>query len=236
MPSGVTIFFDTVFFPTNDPERQPRRAGPTTSRSSSMPAREAVDGLYAKLTDLGHAGAGAVEVDRPVAAIVEDPEEPDPDHRRGCARRDLAHAVAIGPRSPRRGRGRATGGSRSAASTAGAPCSGWGLLAGRARVSASTNERPQLAFIDCAAVPSTRAGGRTRPPPHERARPSSAPAGRRPAVQPELHALRPSRAAHRTSPTTPRAGPPGVSGRARRGQSSPRAVEPGRRTRFRCRP
>jgi predicted lactoylglutathione lyase len=76
MPSGVTIFFDTVFFPTNDPER---RAAPRGSYNVSLEfyagTREAVDRLYADLTALGYIGRKAPwKSTGPYAAIVEDPD------------------------------------------------------------------------------------------------------------------------------------------------------------------
>jgi predicted lactoylglutathione lyase len=76
MPSGVTIFFDTVFFPTNDPER---RAAPRGSYNVSLEfyadTREAVDRLYTDLTALGYVGRKAPwKSTGPYAAIVEDPD------------------------------------------------------------------------------------------------------------------------------------------------------------------
>jgi predicted lactoylglutathione lyase len=76
MPSGVTIFFDTVFFPTNDPER---RAAPRGSYNVSLEfyagTREAVDRLYTDLTALGYIGRKAPwKSSGPYAAIVEDPD------------------------------------------------------------------------------------------------------------------------------------------------------------------
>jgi predicted lactoylglutathione lyase len=76
MPSGVTIFFDTVFFPTNDPER---RAAPRGSYNVSLEfyadTREAVDRLFTDLTALGYVGRKAPwKSTGPYAAIVEDPD------------------------------------------------------------------------------------------------------------------------------------------------------------------
>ena len=49
MPSGVTIFFDTVFFPGNDPDRQPAPRGSyNVSLEFYAGTREAVDRLYAE--------------------------------------------------------------------------------------------------------------------------------------------------------------------------------------------
>jgi predicted lactoylglutathione lyase len=76
MESGVTIFFDTVFFPENDPER---RAAPPGSYNVSLEfyagTREAVDALYGQLVGFGYAGRKAPwKSVGPYAAIVEDPD------------------------------------------------------------------------------------------------------------------------------------------------------------------
>lgn len=76
MASGVTIFFDTVFFPGNDLDRQ---AAPRGSYNISLEVylwtREAVDAKWAELTGLGYAGRKAPwKTDGPYAAIVEDPD------------------------------------------------------------------------------------------------------------------------------------------------------------------
>jgi catechol 2,3-dioxygenase-like lactoylglutathione lyase family enzyme len=76
MASGVTIFFDTVFFPENDPERQPApRSRYNISLEFYAGTRDAVDTLYAELTGLGHVGRKAPwKSTGPYAAIVEDPD------------------------------------------------------------------------------------------------------------------------------------------------------------------
>jgi catechol 2,3-dioxygenase-like lactoylglutathione lyase family enzyme len=76
MPSGVTIFFDTVFFPGNDPERRPAPRGSyNVALEFYAGTREAVDDLYAELTGIGHVGRRAPwKSDGPYAAIVEDPD------------------------------------------------------------------------------------------------------------------------------------------------------------------
>ena len=76
MPSGVTIFFDTVFFPENDPERRPAPRGSyNVSLEFYAGTREAVDDLYAELTGLGYVGRAAPwKSAGPYAAIVEDPD------------------------------------------------------------------------------------------------------------------------------------------------------------------
>jgi catechol 2,3-dioxygenase-like lactoylglutathione lyase family enzyme len=76
MPSGVTIFFDTVFFPGNDPERRPAARGSyNVALEFYAGARETVDVLYAELTGFGYVGRRAPwQSTGPYAAIVEDPD------------------------------------------------------------------------------------------------------------------------------------------------------------------
>lgn len=76
MPSGVTIFFDTVFFPGNDPQRNPAPRGSyNISLEFYAGTRAAVDALYTELTGLGQVGRKAPwKSDGPYAAIVEDPD------------------------------------------------------------------------------------------------------------------------------------------------------------------
>ncbi len=76
MPSGVTIFFDTVFFPGNDPERRPAPRGSyNIALEFYAGTRAAVDGLFDELTGLGYVGRKAPwKSDGPYAAIVEDPD------------------------------------------------------------------------------------------------------------------------------------------------------------------
>ena len=76
MPSGVTIFFDTVFFPGHDPERQPAARGSyNIALEFYARTRAAVDGLFTELTDLGYTGRKPPwKSDGPYAAIVEDPD------------------------------------------------------------------------------------------------------------------------------------------------------------------
>ena len=76
MPSGVTIFFDTVFFPGNDPQRNPAPRGSyNISLEFYAGTRAAVDALYTELTGLGHVGRKAPwKSDGPYAAIVDDPD------------------------------------------------------------------------------------------------------------------------------------------------------------------
>ena len=76
MASGVTLFFDTVFFPTNDPERRPAEAGRyNVSLEFYAGTRDAVDETYQRLTTLGYAGRKEPwKSTGPYAAIVEDPD------------------------------------------------------------------------------------------------------------------------------------------------------------------
>jgi catechol 2,3-dioxygenase-like lactoylglutathione lyase family enzyme len=76
MPSGVTIFFDSVFFPAEDPERRPAPRGSyNISLEFYAGTREAVDRLYDELVGLGYAGRRAPwKSSGPYAALVEDPD------------------------------------------------------------------------------------------------------------------------------------------------------------------
>lgn len=76
MPSGVTLFFDTVFFPGNDAERRPAPRGAyNVTLEFYAGTREAVDELYARLVRLGYVGRREPwKSVGPYAAIVEDPD------------------------------------------------------------------------------------------------------------------------------------------------------------------
>ena len=76
MKSGVTIFFDTVFFPGNDPERRPSPRGSyNISLEFYAGTREAVDATFDRLIGLGYIGRKAPwKSSGPYAAIVEDPD------------------------------------------------------------------------------------------------------------------------------------------------------------------
>jgi catechol 2,3-dioxygenase-like lactoylglutathione lyase family enzyme len=76
MPSGVTIFFDTVFFPESDAARQPAPRGSyNVALEFYLGTREAVDAKWEELTALGYAGRRAPwKSAGPYAAIVEDPD------------------------------------------------------------------------------------------------------------------------------------------------------------------
>lgn len=76
MRSGVTLFFDTVFFNDNDPERvHPPSGTYRTILEFYAGTREKVDALYAELTGYGYASRKAPwKSVGPYAAIVEDPD------------------------------------------------------------------------------------------------------------------------------------------------------------------
>jgi predicted lactoylglutathione lyase len=76
MASGVTIFFDSVFFPTNDPERTPSPRGSyNISLEFYAGTREAVDALHKELTDSGYTSRHEPwKSPGPYCAIVEDPD------------------------------------------------------------------------------------------------------------------------------------------------------------------
>ena len=76
MGSGVTIFFDTVFFANADRGRQPSPRGSyNVTLEFYLETREAVDAKYAELTGYGYAGRlEPVKAPGPYIAIVEDPE------------------------------------------------------------------------------------------------------------------------------------------------------------------
>jgi catechol 2,3-dioxygenase-like lactoylglutathione lyase family enzyme len=76
MASGVTIFFDTVFFPENDPDRRPAPRGAyNVSLEFYLGTRAAVDEMWEALTALGHVGRRPPwKSNGPYAAIVEDPD------------------------------------------------------------------------------------------------------------------------------------------------------------------
>jgi predicted lactoylglutathione lyase len=76
MPSGVTIFFDSVFFPGVDPERVPSPRGAyNISLEFYLRTREAVDATTAALADFGYTVRKQPwKSSGPYASIVEDPD------------------------------------------------------------------------------------------------------------------------------------------------------------------
>jgi catechol 2,3-dioxygenase-like lactoylglutathione lyase family enzyme len=76
MASGVTIFFDTVFFPANDPHRAPAPRGTyNISLEFYLGTRDAVDEAYRRLESLGYRGRHEPwKSSGPYAAIIEDPD------------------------------------------------------------------------------------------------------------------------------------------------------------------
>jgi catechol 2,3-dioxygenase-like lactoylglutathione lyase family enzyme len=76
MPSGVTIFFDSVFFPGSDPARvvAPRNAY-NIALEFYLGTRDAVDATTADLADHGAiVRRPPWKTDSPYASIVEDPD------------------------------------------------------------------------------------------------------------------------------------------------------------------
>ena len=76
MPSGVTIFFDAVFFPGSDPERTPSPRGSyNISLEFYAGTRDAVNTLFKDLTSSGYVSRHEPwKTPGPYAAIVEDPD------------------------------------------------------------------------------------------------------------------------------------------------------------------
>jgi catechol 2,3-dioxygenase-like lactoylglutathione lyase family enzyme len=76
MGSGVTIFFDTVFFAGADRDRKASLRGSyNLSLEFYLETREAVDAKYAELTGYGYSGRREpVKSPGPYIAIVEDPD------------------------------------------------------------------------------------------------------------------------------------------------------------------
>jgi predicted lactoylglutathione lyase len=76
MPSGVTLFFDTVFAATSDPERKPTPAGTyNIMLEFYAKTRERVDALHSDLTGHGYVSRRAPwETPGPYCALVEDPD------------------------------------------------------------------------------------------------------------------------------------------------------------------
>ncbi len=76
MPSGVTIFFDEVFFPVADPARIPSPKGAyNIALEFYLGTREAVDATTAALAGFGYTVRKAPwKSSGPYASIVEDPD------------------------------------------------------------------------------------------------------------------------------------------------------------------
>lgn len=76
MPSGVTIFFDTVFFPGSDPDRVPSPRGAyNVALEFYLGTREAVDAATAALAGFGYTVRKQPwKTSGPYASIVEDPD------------------------------------------------------------------------------------------------------------------------------------------------------------------
>ena len=76
MPSGVTLFFDTVFFPGNDPDaRRAPRGSYNVALEFYARTRDGVDRLHEELVGYGYVSRkGPWKSQGPYAAIVEDPD------------------------------------------------------------------------------------------------------------------------------------------------------------------
>lgn len=76
MPSGVTIFFDEVFFPGADPDRVPSPRGAyNIALEFYLGTRETVDATTAALADFGYTVRKPPwKSPGPYASIVEDPD------------------------------------------------------------------------------------------------------------------------------------------------------------------
>lgn len=76
MPSGVSLFWDTVFANAHDPERLPPGGGYRNMLEFFLGSEAAVDEMYADLIAVGHHGrsAGQVKATGPYAALVDDPD------------------------------------------------------------------------------------------------------------------------------------------------------------------
>ena len=76
MPSGVSLFWDTVFAEAHDPDREPPAGGYRNMLEFFLGSEEAVDRMYADLTTAGYHGRspGQIKVAGPYAALVEDPD------------------------------------------------------------------------------------------------------------------------------------------------------------------
>lgn len=75
MDSGVTLFWDTVFAQTYDPEFERPQAGYQVMLEFFLPNSHAVDTKFEELVDLGYHGRSApVQTNGPYAAMVDDPD------------------------------------------------------------------------------------------------------------------------------------------------------------------
>ena len=75
MASGVTLFWDTVFADTYDPNRQWPGGGYQAMLEFFLASNAAVDAKYAELTGYGYHGRRApIQTNGPYAALVDDPD------------------------------------------------------------------------------------------------------------------------------------------------------------------
>jgi len=75
MESGVTLFWDTIFADTYDPNRTAQTGGYQVMLEFFLADEAAVDAKYAELTGYGYGGRRApVQTNGPYAAMVDDPD------------------------------------------------------------------------------------------------------------------------------------------------------------------
>ena len=75
MESGVTIFWDTYFANTYDPEFRRPTGGYQAMLEFFLESNDAVDAKYEELVGLGYHGRAApVQTNGPYAAMVDDPD------------------------------------------------------------------------------------------------------------------------------------------------------------------
>ncbi len=75
MESGVTLFWDTVFADTYDPNRQWPSGGYQAMLEFFLASNAAVDAKYEELTGYGYHGRAApTQTNGPYAAMVDDPD------------------------------------------------------------------------------------------------------------------------------------------------------------------
>jgi predicted lactoylglutathione lyase len=75
MESGVTLFWDTVFADTYDPNRKEPAGGYQAMLEFFLESNDAVDAKYEELVGFGYHGRCApVQTNGPYAAMVDDPD------------------------------------------------------------------------------------------------------------------------------------------------------------------
>lgn len=75
MPSGVSIFWDTVFAGQHDPGRKSPKDGYQIMLEFFLETEEAVERVYAELVGAGYTGrSGPMKTVGPYAALIDDPD------------------------------------------------------------------------------------------------------------------------------------------------------------------